>query len=157
MENIKTLFEYHNWATNRMLNYIEALCPEWFNKEVDSVFSSIRETMEHMYTVDKLWFDRLQGRMGVNNNVSFINSSEAVVEFNKLHILMLRFVKESNLKHTVYYKNSLGDAFENSVQDIYYHLVNHGTYHRGNITAMIRTMGSNSISTDFIFYLREKE
>jgi uncharacterized damage-inducible protein DinB len=37
------------------------------------------------------------------------------------------------------------------------HVVNHGTYHRGNITAMLRQLGSKGISTDFIFYLYEQE
>jgi uncharacterized damage-inducible protein DinB len=33
------------------------------------------------------------------------------------------------------------------------HVVNHGTYHRGNITAMLRQMGYASVPTDYGIYL----
>lgn len=35
------------------------------------------------------------------------------------------------------------------------HVVNHGTYHRGNLTAMIRQQGYSSVSKDYVFYLSD--
>jgi uncharacterized damage-inducible protein DinB len=40
-----------------------------------------------------------------------------------------------------------------SVSELVPHVVNHGTYHRGNITAMLRQMGYASVSTDYGIYL----
>ncbi|WP_425464427.1 DinB family protein [Paenibacillus oralis] len=37
--------------------------------------------------------------------------------------------------------------------DFIQHLVNHGTYHRGNVTAMLRQLGHPGTPTDFGFYL----
>ncbi|WP_067934331.1 DinB family protein [Alicyclobacillus kakegawensis] len=37
--------------------------------------------------------------------------------------------------------------------DIVQHVVNHGTYHRDNITAMLRQLGYPGASTDYVFYL----
>ncbi|NHM32597.1 DinB family protein [Neobacillus terrae] len=34
-------------------------------------------------------------------------------------------------------------------------MANHGTYHRGNITAMLWSLGHKSTSTDYIYFLRE--
>ncbi|UOQ91643.1 hypothetical protein MUO14_13880 [Halobacillus shinanisalinarum] len=42
-----------------------------------------------------------------------------------------------------------------SYSDLIQHVVNHGTYHRGNITAMLRQLGYEGASTDYIFYLYE--
>lgn len=33
------------------------------------------------------------------------------------------------------------------------HIVNHGTYHRGNITAMLHQQGESGVPTDYVFYL----
>ncbi|WP_313897918.1 DinB family protein [Brevibacillus sp. FSL L8-0520] len=35
------------------------------------------------------------------------------------------------------------------------HVVNHGTYHRGNIAAMLRQQGYAGVPTDYVFYLYE--
>lgn len=46
-------------------------------------------------------------------------------------------------------------SLETPVEDLVKHVVNHGTYHRGNITAMLRQQGHAGIPTDYIFYLYE--
>lgn len=42
-----------------------------------------------------------------------------------------------------------------SISEMVNHIVNHGTYHRGNITAMLRQQGHAGVPTDYIFYLYE--
>ncbi|MDQ0113805.1 putative damage-inducible protein DinB [Paenibacillus harenae] len=44
-------------------------------------------------------------------------------------------------------------AFQARYVDFIQHLVNHGTYHRGNVTAMLRQIGHPGTPTDFGFYL----
>ena len=44
---------------------------------------------------------------------------------------------------------------ETPISDLVRHVVNHGTYHRGNITAMIRQQGHAGVPTDYVFYLNE--
>ncbi|MEH7531611.1 DinB family protein, partial [Priestia megaterium] len=34
---------------------------------------------------------------------------------------------------------------------------NHGTYHRGNITAMLRQLGHPGVMTDYVLYLYERD
>jgi uncharacterized damage-inducible protein DinB len=51
------------------------------------------------------------------------------------------------------YKNLKGDAFAKPVWEILLHVVNHGTYHRGQIAAMLRQLGHVPPSTDFIYFV----
>lgn len=54
------------------------------------------------------------------------------------------------------YSNSKGDVFENSVEDILAHLVNHGTHHRAQIGQELKRSGLEKLPvTDYIFYIRE--
>jgi uncharacterized damage-inducible protein DinB len=48
----------------------------------------------------------------------------------------------------------MGDTYTNSVQEILFHIINHSTYHRGQIMAQLRESGLEAISTDYIFYKR---
>ena len=68
------------------------------------------------------------------------------------------FVKsrgEGFIKGTARYKNMQGIDFDEPVETLLHHIVNHGTYHRGQITTMLRELGVTDLaSTDIIFYWR---
>ena len=52
----------------------------------------------------------------------------------------------------VTYHNTAGEAFQNSISEILQQVVNHGTYHRGNITTMLRHLGHKGLITDYIAF-----
>ncbi|MGB3180416.1 MAG: DinB family protein [Cyclobacteriaceae bacterium] len=55
----------------------------------------------------------------------------------------------------VVYANSMGKGFHNSVSEILHHLLYHGSYHRGQLSLLLRQYGQQPPVTDYIFYLRE--
>jgi uncharacterized damage-inducible protein DinB len=65
------------------------------------------------------------------------------------------FIHEhENFDRIMKYHNYVGDYFENNVQQIMIHLVNHGTYHRGQVAILLRQKGFEPVNTDFITYDR---
>jgi uncharacterized damage-inducible protein DinB len=149
-------FYYHSWANKQLIEHLSKLPKEIINKEVNSVFPSISQTFAHMYAVDELWFLRINGK-SVNSIESkqFKTIQEINDAFTHLHNEILEFLNlKDDLEETVVYNNTKGQRFSNSIREIIYHIVNHGTYHRGNISAMIRQLGYQGISTDYIYYLR---
>ncbi|MBP1966778.1 DinB family protein [Paenibacillus aceris] len=42
-----------------------------------------------------------------------------------------------------------------SINELVQHIMNHGTYHRGNISSMLRQLGHAGASSDYVFYLYE--
>jgi len=152
---ILQFFDYHSWANNQLIDHLSKLPKEIIHKEVNSVFPSISQTFAHMYAVDKLWFLRVSGK-SVNSIEAqpFITTQEMNDAFTYLHNEMLEFLNLiDDLEQPVIYTNTKGEHFRNSIREIIYHIVNHGTYHRGNIAAMIRQLGYQGISTDYIYYL----
>lgn len=61
-----------------------------------------------------------------------------------------------DFSQTITYHTSSGTSYENSLSDILLHVVNHSTYHRGQIASLIREKGFEPPVTDYIFYQREK-
>lgn len=55
---------------------------------------------------------------------------------------------------TISYTTSKGGVFENKTIDILFHVINHSTYHRGQIALLFRQAGLEPLSTDYIFYKR---
>jgi uncharacterized damage-inducible protein DinB len=54
------------------------------------------------------------------------------------------------------YKDLKGKAHKTPVGDILVHVMNHGTYHRGQIATCLRERGVDPARTDYIVYSREK-
>ncbi|MBD2843635.1 hypothetical protein IDH44_00410 [Paenibacillus sp. IB182496] len=46
--------------------------------------------------------------------------------------------------------------YENTLTELLVQMVNHGTYHRGNVTAMLYQAGLPSCGTDWILFMREQ-
>jgi uncharacterized damage-inducible protein DinB len=58
------------------------------------------------------------------------------------------------LGRRVNYENSEGRVFSNTLQDILFHIINHSTHHRAQITAALRAEGLEPPSLDYIVYKR---
>lgn len=70
------------------------------------------------------------------------------------HEKSMRIVHDMELDSIIQYSNSKGAVYNNSIQDILFHVVNHGTYHRGQIAVEFRKSGIDPLVTDYIFYRR---
>jgi uncharacterized damage-inducible protein DinB len=46
-------------------------------------------------------------------------------------------------------------AASNTLRDLLIHVINHSTYHRGQVAAMLRRLGTPALSTDFLIYHSE--
>jgi uncharacterized damage-inducible protein DinB len=148
------LLSYHKWATNRLLNHIIGLPENVFTEKLKGTFTSISETFAHIYDIDSLWFQRIYPDFKAEKRI-IENPSAAFNYFKDLHDEMIMCLKDNPLTEVVY-QNSKGETFRNEIGEIIQHLSNHGTYHRGNIATMIRQLGYEAISTDYIYYIRGK-
>ncbi|MFZ9003024.1 MAG: DinB family protein [Robiginitalea sp.] len=54
----------------------------------------------------------------------------------------------------IIYENTEGRSFSNTLQDILFHIVNHSTHHRGQITMDFRKNGMDPPLLDYILYKR---
>ncbi|SFB13483.1 MULTISPECIES: DinB family protein [unclassified Bacillus (in: firmicutes)] len=153
MKKSQQMFNYHVWATASLLEFINN-CPELYAKNLESVFPSIRATFEHIYEIDRMWFVRITGKEELEH-AGLKTPYDAKITLAKLHETMIDYFKKEDSSKRVTYYNSTGSSFENKLSDLLIHLANHGTYHRGNITAMLHSLGHKSISTDYIYFLRK--
>ena len=63
---------------------------------------------------------------------------------------------EAFLTEQIDYKTMKGDAYSNTAEEILVHVINHGTFHRGQVITMLRELGFTQFpSTDLITFLRQ--
>ncbi|PEA55077.1 damage-inducible protein DinB [Bacillus pseudomycoides] len=156
-------YDYHVWANKRLFAHLKTLPADVWSTEVQSVFSSISQTFMHMYITDTIWLGTLLGKPFDEVKTSAIHLSEKVKGTNseEMEQLFLNlsedyqafFARQENLDRVISPEHPHFGRLNTNVFELVQHVVNHGTYHRGNITAMLRQLGYAGTSTDYIFYL----
>lgn len=158
-------YQYHKWANNRIFEHLKELPAEIYNQEIKSVFSSLQELFIHMYQADGMWLSVMSGddfsqTMKILKQQKEKSTGQPLDRMNQLYIGMNQKYEtflhdhEDPDKLMKIHHPKFGEL-ETSVTEMVKHIVNHGTYHRGNIAAMIRQQGHAGVSTDYIFYLYE--
>jgi len=152
--------EYNIWANRNHTDIISSLTEEQIDKVQVSSFPSIRKTLYHTWDAQGIWTKRLTGGTvtdwpsknfkGTTQDAidNFLNSSR---EFDEL----VKGFNEEEFHNTIQYKNLEGKEFNNTLADIVMHVMNHSTFHRGQLISMFRDVGITKIPpTDFIAFCR---
>ncbi|MEN1967675.1 DinB family protein [Lentibacillus sp. N15] len=161
------LYDYHIWANNKFIARLKELPNSVYTQEIESVFPSIAETLAHIYIVDSVWlgvmredpFDKVQEvsvQATQNSKGKTIDEMEALFE-ELTEQYEAFFSSLEDMDKPMAPEHPAFGRLETYLSELVQHVVNHGTYHRGNITAMIRQQGHASISTDYIMYLYDRQ
>jgi uncharacterized damage-inducible protein DinB len=163
LDDLKTLLDYHYWARDRVLDAAAALSSEQYTRDLGSSFKSVRDTLVHLYSAEWAWYQRWHG-----------TSPTAMLPFDDYpDVESLRRVWTAHEQKMRAYVNGLGDegvtrlfnyktlaglAGTSPFWQMLQHVVNHGSYHRGQVTTMLRQLGATPPkSLDMVAYYREKE
>lgn len=158
-QDILTLYDYNAWANARVLGTVEALTPEAFLRDLKNSFPSVRDTLAHILGAEWIWLRRWQGespsRLLVATDFPTLASlKERYAAVEKERRLFLDGLSEDRLGQPFQYRDTAGNAYALPLVHSLQHVVNHGTYHRGQITTMLRQLGAKPVSTDMSrFYL----
>lgn len=158
-EEVRTLYRYNSWANHRALDASASLSAAQFTQNVVSSFSSVRDTLAHIMHAEWLWLERWQGRSSGFPSDQFADLASLRARWQKIDADLGAFILKlsaADLERVVEYKNTKGNAFANPMGQMLQHVVNHGTYHRGQITTMLRQLGATPATTDLIAFYREQ-
>ena len=158
--NLEHHLAYSIWANDTLVERLKKLDDAILHQEVKSSFPSIAKTLLHMWDAEVVWLKRFQGVSltdwpSKNFNGTTTDLLNGVLKSSRDIQAFVASGGERLVKGTIRYKNLKGNEFEDPVEPILYHIVNHGSYHRGQITTMLRELGVTDLaSTDIILYWR---
>jgi uncharacterized damage-inducible protein DinB len=160
-EEIRQLFDYNAWANQRALEGAEQLSDEQFIKPLGSSFSSVRDTLVHICGAEWIWLERCHGHSpSAIPNVSKVQTVSALREHwapqTEQLLTFVQGLKQNDLDRVMEYKTINFGVYENPVWQSLQHVANHGTYHRGQVTTMLRQLGVKPVLTDLMHFYRER-
>jgi len=157
VERIRALYEFNRWANAEVLDAVSALRPEQWTRDLKNSFPSVRNTLVHILWAEWIWLRRWKG---VSPKSVFDPTEFATVDLLRTKWLEVEreqadFVtglNEESLRAVIDYVNTRGESFAYTLWQMLQHVVNHSTYHRGQITMMLRQLGATPVATDLLVF-----
>ena len=157
--DIRKLYAYTEWANERILDAIATLSDEQFTREIVSSFPSIRETLSHIAYAEWLWLLRWQGDSPMDppewtKEPSLATLATQLRQTAAERRAYLDTLTDEKIAATIDYRSIKGDPFTMPLGGVLLHCANHSTYHRGQLTTMLRQVGATPPSMDYTLFLR---
>ena len=159
--DLNVLLAYHYWARDRLLVAVERLTPEQYAQDLGSSFKSIRDTLVHTYAAEWAWHSRWQG-----HSPAALLSPDEVPDivalrqrWHALEMAVRAFAEGigNDIDRSFDYRSLAGKPGRSQFWQMVQHVVNHASYHRGQVTTMLRQLGAAPAqSLDLNAFYRER-
>ena len=138
---------YYNFHTNQKLIDV-------FIEHSDKISEKSIKLLNHILNAQRIWNNRVSEKEG-SFGVWQIHPLEELEKINSVNYKRsCEIIDELDLAMIINYTNTKGVAYKNTVKDILFHVINHSTYHRGQIAADFVQSGIEPLYTDYIAYKR---
>jgi uncharacterized damage-inducible protein DinB len=149
--SILSLVAYDQWATGGLLSSLAELSNEQFAEEFAGALSSVRQQTVHLISVSDRYRARIMGEPAPDLDAESIRTPAdgiAYVAGVKESIeQMVATLTLERLREEIRHDTRRG-VFVLTVEETLMHVVNHGTYHRGQIAALLKMHGVEPVDTD---------
>jgi len=162
MDNPGFLIEYHLWAHKRVLQQLADLSAEDWSKNVGGSFSSLKALFQHLLESDYRWLQRWKGVPFADIPPDFVVDGYGSLErlwlpqLEEMQTVAADFIA-NDAALPVHFITGKGLHVTQPWWQTLYQVVNHGTYHRGQVTNGLRILGKQPANTDIFLYFLEKE
>lgn len=157
----RTLFAYNQWANALMWEAAAALSDSQRETTILSSFPSVNKTLAHIASAEWIWLQRWLGESpsappawAIAGDFAVVRAELTAVETARNAYLGSRV--DEDLAREVGYRTLAGAAGSNPLGELMRHVVNHSSYHRGQLATMLRQLGATPPSTDYVLYLRTR-
>ncbi len=157
LTTLRELYEYNYWARDRQLEACAAVPSEQFLRPLGSSFSSLRDTLSHLVGAEWVWLERWQGRSprkppSAEELLTLVAIGERWRSVEQSLRKHLDGLSEESLGQPLTYTNLKGETWTYPLWQTLLHLANHQTYHRGQVTTLLRQLGAKPAPVDFLVY-----
>jgi len=156
----RELLLYMLWADRTMLGAVRPVSPEHLTREAGVSFGSLLGTMGHALSSQKVWLSRFLGqqlerrptRDDYPDLPSWIQGWEETASQIEAFLAGLT---DDQLAATIAWTDFSGVPHSRPLWQVLLHLVNHSTYHRGQVVSLLRQMGYPPPGTDLSAWFLE--
>ena len=158
-ELAQSLFAFDRWANARLLAAASTLPRESIERDFGISYQSIFGTLRHILCGNWLWLRRWPGQKRSDPDPLRCSDLAALqsrwIEIEREQREFVERVTPVLLETRITYENPPGTPWTYTLGQMMQHVVNHSTYHRGQVAGMIRQLGVAPPPTDYLRYFDE--
>ena len=158
LEEIQDLYEFNSWANKRILGAVEPLVSEQYHRDLGSSHGGVHGTLVHAMGAEEIWFKRWNGESPSHlyTAAEFPTLAAVAERWAAIDASLIAFSRAAltDTKAVVSYKDMKGNPYAQPLGQLMQHLVNHSTYHRGQVVTMLRQLGTAAVATDLVAFYR---
>lgn len=152
-ETLSDLVQYSAWASKKLLAFAQTVPDDVVTRAIPNSHGGILKTFQHIYYADRVWLSRLE-----KADVAFEDPAPGPTladmhrEWWPLLDRLATFADAHDPEEILTFRRMNGDTHSLPIDRLLRHIVNHGTYHRGQVASMLRESGHVPPSTDLLYY-----
>lgn len=158
VDTLRLQLDYSAWASQRLLDAAAKLSAEELTRDFKTADKTVLDTLVHVYAADRIWLARVLGEQ----RATFIDPEDRDLtllqtEWPALQQrwkLWLKDLTDGDVGRVIEFKDTKGRPYAQPVWQILFHVVNHGTHHRGQVSGFLRAMGQTPPPLDMMAYYR---
>jgi uncharacterized damage-inducible protein DinB len=162
-EQLRLLAGYHGWASRQLTGLLRAVPDEDYRRDCGMFFRSIHGTLNHLLLADRLWYGRFTGQPIAVRGLD----EELVGERDRLAAEIvgsaerwdawLGDVPPRRFEGELAFVTTEGTPRSMPFAATLAHVFNHGTHHRGQISAALTALGHGAPEIDLYYYLLHRQ
>ena len=159
MNEFLELFAYNAWANRLIFDAAGQLPDEQYFRDLKSSYGGVHGTLAHIVWAEHLWLNRwlVRPNPAVPQGKDLRTLGEARAQWEEIEAergRLLAKITDAGLDKTQVVKPSSGGEYTHTFRQMLRHVINHSTYHRGQIVTFLRQLGATPPSTDLILFYR---
>jgi uncharacterized damage-inducible protein DinB len=160
-QDVEYLNDYNRWANRRILQAASKVTPEQFTRDLQSSHRSLRDTLAHVLAAEWIWLERWKGNSpgSLLNPTAFQTIKSLESRWGELERDYVEFVSgltDELLEKVISYRNTKGEVWAYPLGQMLQHVMNHSTYHRGQVTTLLRQLGAEVQPLDLLVFMDVK-
>lgn len=161
VERLSGLVAYNAWANERTRKALGQVSPEQFTLEIGGSHGSLQKTVAHVMASEWVWTRRWRGTSPTAppfpaDTLTLENLAPLWQPIERELQAFVEGLPAGGLQEPVAYRNLQGQPYSEPLWQQLQHLVNHSSYHRGQVATLLRQLGAQPIGTDLITFYRER-
>lgn len=147
-DHLTRVFQHLEWADARVLESL---------RDAHSVLKKDLDLYAHIVGSEHVWLSRIHGspaKLAVWPTLTLSECEKLAAENAAAYQKLAAEMTPQSRERRITYRNSAGDQFTSTLEDILTHVSLHGAYHRGQIASSLRAAGDTPVPTDYIAFVR---
>lgn len=175
LSNLQLMSQYNQWMNQKIYQIAQQLGNDKIQQEQGAFFSSIFDTLNHIYVADIIWLRRFAQHakqypsldklpelasytalnQTVADNIKTLNKLRQ--ELDNIIINWCQEIDSQDLEYQLSYTDTKGNAYQKNFGQLIHHFFNHQTHHRGQASTLISQQGLDVGVTDLLKIIPEQQ